>query len=414
MALKFNSIFSVTFSMIVVTFIFRYAFAANDNRKLLNSFGCTPSTPAPSPSHGDWQDIEDINDPKVVDIAKFAVNTQNSKFKYVQLEFGSVSEGRFRVDNNGITYDLTVDAVEFDELNEYEAVVFEINAFAGENYANLKTFRALSPTDPKGIKFAKLAINEYNKRTKTNVTFVKVIRAAETTTNDEINVALLVEGNINDDQSLSSNGDWQTIKNTNDPKVVDIAKFAVNTENHKLKSVELKFVSVLDGKFKVDNNGITYQLTIIVKEFNETHKCEAVVFENSKNNVRTLISFDQVAVIATTFCHANDNRKLLNSFEHVTNTLAPSPSDDGWQSIADNDDPKIEAIAEFAVNTKNNITKSNAYEFLEVSDGQFRYVNDGIIYSLYIVGAKLNELEEYTVVVYENTKNHVRKLISFT
>ncbi|XP_059309480.1 cysteine proteinase inhibitor 6-like [Lycium ferocissimum] len=123
MAVKFNSFSFISLS-IVVSFTFSHVFAANGDRKLLNSFGHVSNTLALFQSPDGWQPI-DVNDPKVVDIAKFAVNTENSLLKDIQLEFDSVSDGQFQVDNNGTTYQLTIVAIEFDEANEYSAVVYE-------------------------------------------------------------------------------------------------------------------------------------------------------------------------------------------------------------------------------------------------------------------------------------------------
>ncbi|KAM3283471.1 cysteine proteinase inhibitor 1-like [Capsicum chacoense] len=92
--------------------------------------------------------------------------------------------------------------------------------------------------------------------------------------------------------SSLANGGWQSIQNTKDPKVMDIAKFAVTEENKRIKNVELKFASVSDGRFKVDNYKITFQLTIVAMEFTiKANEYEAVVTESLKNNARELISF---------------------------------------------------------------------------------------------------------------------------
>ncbi|KAK4707532.1 hypothetical protein R3W88_028457 [Solanum pinnatisectum] len=95
-----------------------------------------------------------------------------------------------------------------------------------------------------------------------------------------------------DDQKL--HGDWQSISinDINNPKLVDIAKFAVNTENMQSENIGLEFQSLSDGRIKVDNNGTTYDLTIVAMEFDEVNVYEIVVFENSKDQVRKLISFD--------------------------------------------------------------------------------------------------------------------------
>lgn len=96
-----------------------------------------------------------------------------------------------------------------------------------------------------------------------------------------------------DDAPSPSLNDWQSIKDMNDLKVVEIGKFAVDEENKKIKLVKLEFVSVSYGSFNIDNNGdITYHLTLLTSEFDEMDISEAIVFENTKENVRKLISFE--------------------------------------------------------------------------------------------------------------------------
>ncbi|KAF3649133.1 hypothetical protein FXO38_17831 [Capsicum annuum] len=104
---------------------------------------------------------------------------------------------------------------------------------------------------------------------------------------------------INDDQKLlnsldrvTNTGGWQLIKDSKDSKVVNIAKFAVNAENTRSEGRDYKLVSVLNGKFKATNNDITYQLVIVTTEFDVTEKYIVIVFDNPKDNVRKLISFD--------------------------------------------------------------------------------------------------------------------------
>ncbi|KAM3201613.1 hypothetical protein P3L10_033976 [Capsicum annuum] len=82
------------------------------------------------------------------------------------------------------------------------------------------------------------------------------------------------------------------IKDVNDPKVVDIASFAVNTENNRDEGRQFKLVSVSSGKFQVANDGITYQLVIFTTKFDIKEKYKVIVFDNPKDNVRKLISFE--------------------------------------------------------------------------------------------------------------------------
>ncbi|XP_049353322.1 uncharacterized protein LOC125817857 [Solanum verrucosum] len=124
MAFKSNSLLTLSM-MIVIASTFCHAFTVIDNRKLLNSFEVVLNTLDPSLSKDDWQLIKDPKDPKVVDIAKFAVNSENIISPDVQLRLESVLNGRFRVDNNGTTYELTIVAIDFDEESEYKTMVFE-------------------------------------------------------------------------------------------------------------------------------------------------------------------------------------------------------------------------------------------------------------------------------------------------
>ncbi|XP_060186219.1 cysteine proteinase inhibitor 6-like [Lycium barbarum] len=125
MAFKSNFLLFVILSMVVVASTFCHVFAVNDDQKLLDSFEHVHDSLAPSPSHGDWHPIEDTSDPKVVDVAKFAVSTENSRAEGRELIFESVSNGKFQVDNKGITYRLAIVTTEFDVTDEYLAVVFE-------------------------------------------------------------------------------------------------------------------------------------------------------------------------------------------------------------------------------------------------------------------------------------------------
>ncbi|XP_075081947.1 cysteine proteinase inhibitor 5-like [Nicotiana tabacum] len=91
-----------------------------------------------------------------------------------------------------------------------------------------------------------------------------------------------------------STDDWQPIKDLKDSKVIDIANFAVKAYNDKIEGSDLKFRKVLEGKFQLVANGITYQLVIATTEEDIDDEDLAVVFENSKDNVRKLISFESL------------------------------------------------------------------------------------------------------------------------
>lgn len=123
MTFKFSSLCLSTLSMVAFAFIFCHIFAITDDKKLLNSFENVLNTIDLSLSNGDWQPIKDPNDPKVVEIAKFAVNSENIRSMDVQLRLESVLDGRFQVDYDGITYELKILAIDFDEENKYKTVV---------------------------------------------------------------------------------------------------------------------------------------------------------------------------------------------------------------------------------------------------------------------------------------------------
>ncbi|XP_059309522.1 cysteine proteinase inhibitor 1-like [Lycium ferocissimum] len=125
MTFNFNSLLLVTLSTVVVASILGPVFATNDDRKLLDSFGRVLNSLAPSLSHGGWQPIDDTEDSKVVDVAEFAVSAENGIVKRREFEFLRVEDGKFRIDNNGITYQLDILATKFSELNEYSVVVLE-------------------------------------------------------------------------------------------------------------------------------------------------------------------------------------------------------------------------------------------------------------------------------------------------
>ncbi|OIT37673.1 PREDICTED: uncharacterized protein LOC109240440 [Nicotiana attenuata] len=88
--------------------------------------------------------------------------------------------------------------------------------------------------------------------------------------------------------------DWQSIKDLNDPKVIDIANFAIKAYNDKIEGSDLKLKKVLKGKFQVAATGITYQLFIAATDEDFADEDIAVVFKNSKDNVRKLISFESL------------------------------------------------------------------------------------------------------------------------
>ncbi|CAO2840205.1 unnamed protein product [Amaranthus hypochondriacus] len=82
------------------------------------------------------------------------------------------------------------------------------------------------------------------------------------------------------------NGDYQPIKNLNDPYVQEIAKYAID-EHDKEKKDHLGLVKLVKGEFQVVS-GINYRLIISA---NDTLDYEAIVFDNKRLHQRRLTSF---------------------------------------------------------------------------------------------------------------------------
>uniref|UniRef100_A0A1S3XF05 Cysteine proteinase inhibitor 5-like n=1 Tax=Nicotiana tabacum TaxID=4097 RepID=A0A1S3XF05_TOBAC len=113
MAFKFYSLLFVTLSIVVVASTFSYVSAR------------VPNSLAPSPSADDWQPIKDLKDPKVIDIANFAIKAYNDKIEGSDLKFKKVLKGNFLLVANGITYHLVIATTEEDIADEDITVVFE-------------------------------------------------------------------------------------------------------------------------------------------------------------------------------------------------------------------------------------------------------------------------------------------------
>ncbi|XP_016487402.1 cysteine proteinase inhibitor 5 [Nicotiana tabacum] len=113
MAFKFNSFLFVTLSIVVVASTFSYVSAR------------VPNTLALSPSVDDWQPIKDLKDPKVIDIANFAIKAYNDKTEGSDLKLKKVLKGKFQVVATGITYRLLISTTDEDFADEDIAVVFE-------------------------------------------------------------------------------------------------------------------------------------------------------------------------------------------------------------------------------------------------------------------------------------------------
>ncbi|XP_016487403.2 cysteine proteinase inhibitor 5-like [Nicotiana tabacum] len=138
MAFKINSFLLMTLSIVVIASIFCHVSAVNDGRKLLDSSERVSNTPAPSSLLGNWQPITDANDPKVVKIGEFAVDTYNKISNSFPLTFESVLGGQFQV-ANGITYKLVISARQNVTVTStsYLAVV---NDHSGDNVKTLISF----------------------------------------------------------------------------------------------------------------------------------------------------------------------------------------------------------------------------------------------------------------------------------
>ncbi|XP_073049282.1 cysteine proteinase inhibitor 5-like [Primulina eburnea] len=89
-------------------------------------------------------------------------------------------------------------------------------------------------------------------------------------------------------------GVWQQIKNPQDPRVLKIAKFAVE-EHNKQAGAELKFVKVIKGETQVVS-GTNYRLVISAKDIGASglKNYEAVVWVKPWQKFRQLTSFVEI------------------------------------------------------------------------------------------------------------------------
>ncbi|KAK6774710.1 hypothetical protein RDI58_029949 [Solanum bulbocastanum] len=102
-------------------------------------------------------------------------------------------------------------------------------------------------------------------------------------------------------------GFWNPITNTTDPKVVEIAKFAVDEHNEEEKT-KLKFQEVVKGEYQVVD-GLNYRLLISAKDGNTLHNYLAEVWVKPGVKSRTLTSFEDCNLIK-----GNDVTCSFNSF----------------------------------------------------------------------------------------------------
>ncbi|GAA0167192.1 hypothetical protein LIER_22180 [Lithospermum erythrorhizon] len=85
---------------------------------------------------------------------------------------------------------------------------------------------------------------------------------------------------------------WNTIKNPNDPKVVEMGKFAIDQHN-KVTDSQLRFQLVLNGQIQLLQQTI-YWLYIAAIDGLQVNMYEAIVDDMPEYNVKILESFSQV------------------------------------------------------------------------------------------------------------------------
>ncbi|XP_055816094.1 uncharacterized protein LOC129885726 [Solanum dulcamara] len=113
MSFKLNCVLFMSFSMIAIAFT--VCLATNDDQKLPISLNHVTNSldSFPKLQPGDWKNL-DPNDPKVVDLAKFAVKEANKRdvgykvYKYVKVMKAAYTQFSYF----GNTYDLLVKATE--------------------------------------------------------------------------------------------------------------------------------------------------------------------------------------------------------------------------------------------------------------------------------------------------------------
>ncbi|KAL8252359.1 hypothetical protein R6Q59_036052 [Mikania micrantha] len=84
-------------------------------------------------------------------------------------------------------------------------------------------------------------------------------------------------------------GGWSPISDVTDPKVVDIAKFAVD-EHNKADHASLKFAKVVKGESQVVA-GMNYNLTITAADGTADHDYVVFVWDKPWQKFRQLVSF---------------------------------------------------------------------------------------------------------------------------
>ncbi|XP_075486436.1 cysteine proteinase inhibitor 1-like [Primulina tabacum] len=111
-----------------------------------------------------------------------------------------------------------------------------------------------------------------------------------------IYLILLASAMLGDGKSSSIAG-WQVISNLTDPKVVEIAKFAVKEHNKRAITI-LKLVSVIKGETQIVD-GKNYRVVIIARDGLKAMTAESnyrvVVWDKPWKKERRVTSFEKIA-----------------------------------------------------------------------------------------------------------------------
>ncbi|AET04033.2 putative Cystatin domain-containing protein [Medicago truncatula] len=88
-------------------------------------------------------------------------------------------------------------------------------------------------------------------------------------------------------------GNLSPINNINDPKVIDVANFAVKEYNNRRRKPEekLRLWKVIKGESQIVADGVNYRLTLSATKVYTSNTYEAIVLEWSLQHLRNLTSF---------------------------------------------------------------------------------------------------------------------------
>ncbi|KAK6919164.1 Cystatin domain [Dillenia turbinata] len=98
-------------------------------------------------TEGPWITIHDLNDPRVIDIAKFAVSELNKKISPGGLEFKSVDQGWSQLGRIGgfishTNFKLDITTLRQDaSVHKYEVIVLELTD--ARNFMSLSSYKEL-------------------------------------------------------------------------------------------------------------------------------------------------------------------------------------------------------------------------------------------------------------------------------